>query len=102
MRISFRTTRYNSRIRTASKGTLTTIYKTTTTDGTTMINLNTLPIELQVKELQLRIHFLQHAYDIAYSYCPKELKDTLYFEIDEYSRQYWTINKPERLKNQND
>ena len=63
-----------------------------------MINLNHLPLDLQVKELQLRIHFLQHCYDMAYSYVPKELKDTLYFQLDQYSRQYWTINKPTKEK----
>ena len=63
-----------------------------------MINLNHLPLELQVKELQLRIHFLQHCYDIALAYVPKDKLDTLYFQLDYYSQQYWTINKPTKEK----
>jgi hypothetical protein len=62
-----------------------------------MINLNTLPIELQVKELQLRIHFLQHCYDMALSYIPEQYQQKLYWELDSYSQQYWTINKPNAL-----
>jgi hypothetical protein len=98
MRITFRTTRYNSRIRTTSKGTLTTIYKTTTPDGIIMINLNTLNEQQQIIELQLRIHMLQHAYDEALKYVPLDKQDILYWKLQEYSRQYWEINKPKKEK----
>jgi hypothetical protein len=68
-----------------------------------MINLNILPLELQVKELQLRNHYIQHCLDMTLQEVPKERLTTLYFKMDNYMQQYWAINKPKKEKeNQND
>jgi hypothetical protein len=63
-----------------------------------MINLNTLNEQQQILQLQLRIHFLQHSLEETMKYVPLEKRDTLYWKLDEYSRQYWEINRIKKEK----